>query len=148
MAEKIGLYYTQGMPQDTRALTENRLDEKVFLEQTDEVLNERRKILEEGLSKFKAGLFFFYFDNLDTVQHMFWRYIDSQHPLYEKDSLYSDTIFKYYEKIDQIIGEILKNIDKDTTLIVMSDHGFNSFRRTIHLNRWLLENGYLFLKKG
>lgn len=147
LAEKIGLYYTQGMPEDTWVLTENRLDEKAFLEQVDEVINERRMVLDEELKEFKTGLFFFYFDTLDIVQHMFWRYLDQQHPLYEKDSLYNNTIFRYYEKIDQIIGKILKSIDKDTTLIVISDHGFNSFRRAVHLNRWLLENGYLFLKE-
>ena len=148
LAEKIGLYYTQGMPHDTWALTEDRLDEKAFLEQVDEVLNEKKKILKEELKEFKGGLFFFYFDTLDAIQHMFWRYIDTQHPLYEKDSLYKDTIFRYYEKIDQIVGEILKSLDKNTTLIILSDHGFSSFRRAVHLNRWLLENGYLFLKEG
>jgi len=148
LAKRVGLYYTQGMPHDTWALTENRLDGKAFLELVDEILSERETILKEELKEFKGGLFFFYFDTLDPIQHMFWRYIDPQHLLYEKDSLYKDTIFRYYEKIDQIIGEILKSLDENTTLIILSDHGFNSFRRAIHLNRWLLENGYLFLKKG
>jgi predicted AlkP superfamily phosphohydrolase/phosphomutase len=31
----------------------------------------------------------------------------------------------------------------DTLLMVLSDHGFNSFRRGVDLNRWLEENGYL-----
>lgn len=148
LVKKIGPYYTQGMPHDTWALTEDRLDERTFLEQVDEILNEREKILKKELSRFKGGLFFFYFDTLDIIQHMFWRYLDPQHSLYEKDSLYQDTIFKYYEKIDRIIGDVLKNLDKDTTLIVLSDHGFNSFRRSIHLNRWLLENRLLFLNPG
>lgn len=148
LARKAGLYYTQGMPHDTWALTEGRIDEKAFLEITDEILRERENILIEELNKFKGGAFFFYFDTLDAVQHMFWRYIDREHPLYESDSLYRDTIFKYYERIDRIIGDILKKISSDTTLIVLSDHGFSSFRRSVHLNRWLMENGYLYLKEG
>jgi len=148
LSKKTGLYYTQGMPYDTWALTEDRLGEKAFLEQADEALNERIKILKKELNEFKAGAFFFYLDTLDAVQHMFWRYLDSGHSLYENDPLFKDTIYKYYEKIDQIIGDILKSINEDTTLIVLSDHGFNSFRRTVHLNRWLLESGYLFLKEG
>lgn len=148
LAKKIGLYYTQGMPYDTWALTENRLDEKVFLELADEILREREEILKKELKEFKRGVFFFYSETLDVIQHMFWRYLDSRHPLYEKDSLYQDTIFKYYEKIDRIIGGVLKGLDKNTTLIIISDHGFNSFRRAIHLNRWLKEFGYLFLKEG
>ena len=34
----------------------------------------------------------------------------------------------------------------DTVLMVISDHGFNSFRYGIDLNRWLEEHGYLKLK--
>jgi predicted AlkP superfamily phosphohydrolase/phosphomutase len=148
LAKKIGIYYTQGMPHDTWALTENRLDEKAFLELSDEIMNEKVNILTKELTEFKSGLFFFYFDTLDIIQHMFWRYTDSLHPLYENSPFYRGTIIKYYKKIDNIIGGILKKIDKDTTLIILSDHGFNSFRRSVHLNRWLLENGYLFLKEG
>lgn len=148
LAKKIGFYYTQGMPHDTWALTEDRLDEKTFLEQVDEILRENERILQDGLREFKGGVFFFYFETLDIIQHMFWRYLDARHPLYENSSLYKDTIFKYYERIDHIIGEVLKNLDRNITLIVLSDHGFSSFRKAVNLNRWLLENGYLFLKPG
>lgn len=147
LAKKIGSYYTQGMPHDTWALTEGRLGEEVFLEITDEILQEKKKILKEALKEFKGGLFFFYFDTLDAIQHMFWRYLEQRHPLYEASSDYKNTIFKYYEKIDQILGDVLKKISQDTTLIVLSDHGFSSFCKSVHLNRWLLENRFLFLKE-
>jgi predicted AlkP superfamily phosphohydrolase/phosphomutase len=148
LALKIGLYYTQGMPHDTWALSENRIDEKTFLEHTDEIFNEKEKILKEELKNFKTGLFFFYFDTLDAVQHMFWRYTDPEHPLYEKNSPYRDVIIDYYRKIDTLVGEILKNTDDQTLFLLMSDHGFSSFREAVHLNRWLLENGYLSLKES
>lgn len=148
LAKKIGLFYTQGMPHDTRALTEGRLDEEAFLEHVDEILRENERILDEGLKDFREGVFFYYFEVLDIIQHIFWCYLDTTHPLYEKNSPYRDTIYKYYEKMDKIIGGILKKLDKDATLIILSDHGFNSFRKAVHLNRWLLENGYLFLQEG
>ena len=135
LAKKIGPYYTQGMPHDTWALSEELLDEKTFLEQVDMVMDERKSILLEELEDFKKGLFFFYIDTLDVVQHMFWQSSKG-------------TIYSYYEKIDDTIGAVLKKLDKDTTLIILSDHGFNSFYRTVHLNRWLLENGFLALKQG
>jgi len=147
LAKKVGLYYTQGMPHDSWALTENRIDEETFLEHVDEIINEKEKILKEELKEFRRGVFFFYFDTLDIIQHMFWRYLDSRHPLYQEKSLYKDTVYKYYEKFDRILGEVLEIVDKDTTLIVLSDHGFGSFRRAVHLNRWLLENGFLVLKE-
>ncbi len=148
LAKKYGLYYTQGMPHDTWALTENRLDDQSFLELSDEIFRERSSILKGELRNFKKGLFFFYFDTLDAVQHMFWRYLDEENALYDPASAYKDTIFKYYQKIDRLIGDLSRDLSRDTILIILSDHGFGSFRRSVHLNRWLLENGYLSLQKG
>ncbi len=37
----------------------------------------------------------------------------------------------------------MKEIDPQTVLMVMSDHGFKPFRRAVELNRWLQQNGYL-----
>lgn len=148
LSAKTGPYHTQGMPHDTWALSDGRIDEQAFLEHVDDIFTERKKILDSGLNNFKGGLFFFYFDTLDVVQHMFWRYTDPQSPLYEKNSPYKDTTVNYYKKIDALVGEILKNSKPDTTILVISDHGFSSFRESVHLNRWLLENGYLVLEKG
>ncbi|TAM38063.1 hypothetical protein EPN54_04625 [bacterium] len=148
LVKKIGFFYTQGMPHDTWALTEGRLDEQAFLEQVDDILMENEKILNEGLKDFKNGAFFYYFEVLDAVQHMFWRYLDTTRPLYAKNSAYQDTIYKYYEKMDKIVGSLLKRLDRDTILIVLSDHGFGSFRKAVNINRWLLANGYLFLSEA
>lgn len=147
IARKIGLYYTQGMPNDTWVLSEELLDDKAFLEQVDTVLNERRYMLAEELKGFKEGLVFMYMDTLDTIQHMFWRHIDSSSPLFTANNLYKDIIYSYYEKIDNIVGDVLKKLDKDTTLIILSDHGFNSFHRAVNLNSWLMENGFLVLNR-
>lgn len=148
LAGKAGLFYTQGMPHDTWALSEDRINEKAFLEHTDIILAEREKILQEELKGFKKGVLFFYFEALDALQHMFWRYIDEKSPLYDKDSSYKDTIYAYYEKMDAILGRVLEKIDEDATLIVLSDHGFGPFRKSVHINRWLLDNGFLSLKSG
>lgn len=148
LAHKLGPYATQGMPHDTWGLSEDRLNEEAFLQETDALFAERRAILQEALAQFKGGLLFFYFDTLDAIQHMFWRFRDERHPLYEKNSAYADTINRYYEKFDQLTGELMARLDADTTLIVLSDHGCGPFRKAVHLNRWLKENGYLALKAG
>lgn len=148
IARKLGPFYTQGMPYDTWALSEERLSEDAFLKHADMIFEERKGILLNELDAFKKGTLFFYFGILDAIQHMFWRYIDEGHNLYEENSAYSDIIFKYYKKIDMILGEVLAGMDKDTVLIVLSDHGFESFRKSVHLNRWLLNNGYLVLQGG
>jgi len=141
VAKAAGLYHTQGMPHDTWALSEGLLDEKTFLEQADKILEERKAIILEEVKNFKNGFFFFYIDTLDSLQHMFWKNIGSRNP-------YENTVYEYYVKIDGIIGAILKGLDKDTIMIILSDHGFNSFQKAVHLNRWLMENNFLFLNGG
>jgi predicted AlkP superfamily phosphohydrolase/phosphomutase len=47
--------------------------------------------------------------------------------------------------MDKALGMVLPIVDDETTLIVISDHGFAPFDRSFNLNTWLLQNGYLFL---
>lgn len=140
LAKEIGLFYTQGMPYDTWALNERRIDEDVFLQQANFVLEEREKIFKKEFLKFRGGIFFFYFGYPDPIQHMFWHYRD------KRDSGYHRVVLACYKKMDEILGWVMDRIDKDTLLIVLSDHGFGSFRRAVHLNSWLRDNGLLYLK--
>ncbi len=148
IADQIGLYHTMGMPVDTWAVNEKRLSEKPLLEQISEILKEKKAMLAMELNRFPKGLLFCYFENPDIVQHMFWRFTDPQHPLYkpEEATLYKNTIDRWYQYMDEILGDVMQRISADDTLIVLSDHGFNTFRRTVHVNSWLRKNGYLELK--
>lgn len=148
LSQEIGLFHTQGMPFDTWSLNEKRLDEKQFLQQVNDVLLEREKMLALELQKFEKGVFYFYFEDPDIIQHMFWRYIDPQHPLYEPDasSEYRNMINTWYEKMDEILGRVMQQVGPQDTLLVLSDHGFDTYRRTVHLNSWLREQGFLELK--
>ncbi len=53
-----------------------------------------------------------------------------------------------YLQMDNILCKALERVDNETVLFVVSDHGFASFRRQVHLNRWLIENGYMHLKES
>ncbi len=147
LADRLGYFYTQGMPEDTKALDQDILHNDDFLAQSDIILKERLKILDYELKRFKRGLLFFYFGETDLVAHMFWRYMDKEHPGYKKEEarLYSEVLKHLYKRVDGILGEVMKRIDDKTTLIVMSDHGFGPFRRYFNLNTWLYKNGYLSL---
>jgi len=147
-ARKYGLYPTLGMPHDTWGLQEGKLSEGAFLDQVEGVLTSRQRILRAELNKFRGGVFFFYFDTLDIVQHMFYRYCDSSSPSFEDNARFREIINGYYEKIDSIVGEVVRSVPADTTVMVLSDHGFSPFRRQVHLNRWLEANGFLALKPG
>lgn len=148
LVDSIGLYHTQGMPFDTWAVNENRLDENALLEQIEEVYKEKKAMLDFELARLKEGVLFSYFECPDIIQHMFWRYRDTDHPLYNKDvqSDYKSEIQSWYKKMDNVLGDVLRKMDKKDVLIVLSDHGFGTFRRAVHINSWLRKNGYLELK--
>ena len=49
--------------------------------------------------------------------------------------------------MDNILGKVMDRVDDETAVMVFSDHGFSTFRRAVHLNSWLVENGYMALTK-
>src|SRR5262249_55646507 len=86
------------------------------------------------------------FDGSDRMQHMFWRYHDPHHPARpaEVPAEYAREVEDLYVRMDGLVGRTMaKCAGTDTLLVVMSDHGFTTFRRGVDLNRWLEGNGYL-----
>jgi predicted AlkP superfamily phosphohydrolase/phosphomutase len=148
LAEEVGEFYTQGIAEDTKALSDGVLDDKEYLQQARTVLAEHRRIFDAEFPRFKQGVFFFYFSSLDLNSHMLWRLMDAEYPGYEASlaGQNGSAIAEFYQQLDQVLGEVLPTIDKDTTLLVLSDHGFAPYYRSFNLNTWLLNNGYIKLK--
>ncbi len=148
LSEEVGEFYTQGIAEDTKALSDGVLDDKEFLEQSRTVLAEHRRIFDLQFPKFQKGVFFFYFSSLDLNSHMLWRLIDPEHPAYDATlaSQYGSVLQEFYQQMDQVLGEVLPKLNEHTTLLVLSDHGFAPYRRSFNLNTWLLNNGYVTLK--
>jgi predicted AlkP superfamily phosphohydrolase/phosphomutase len=148
IAEATGRYYTQGMPEDTGVLSAGVLTPTEFLEQAHIAMRELQNELPWVLSRFDKGLLFYYVGNGDLVSHMMWRPMDPGHPAYdaERDAPFADVVPSTYEVMDSMVSDALDQMGDDTLLIVMSDHGFTSWRRTFHLNAWLHQNGYLAVK--
>ena len=146
LAKQQGPYATLGLAEDTWALNEQVLHDEHFLQQCLDIDREREKMFFDGLNKVQQGLCVCVFDGTDRMQHMFWRYIDEEHPARPnpiQDKL-RNVMEDLYTRMDDLVGRTMaKCQDPDTMLMVISDHGFNTFRRGIDLNRWLEENGYL-----
>jgi predicted AlkP superfamily phosphohydrolase/phosphomutase len=150
LERQIGEFHTQGIAEDTKALSDGVLDDKEYLEQARTVLAEHRRAFDVEFPKFQRGLFFFYFSSLDLNAHMMWRLTDPQHPGYDAAlaAHYGTALEEFYEQIDQVLGEVLPKLDENTTLLVLSDHGFAPYRHSFNLNTWLLQNDYITLKDG
>jgi predicted AlkP superfamily phosphohydrolase/phosphomutase len=150
LAEEIGLFSTLGMAEDHNGLSNGRFDESAYLAQCELVLEERERLMRFELDRFIEGFFFLLYDTPDRVQHMLWRFRDPEHPFYDPDTAkqYSTAIEEHYARCDKLLSPVLDKTDENTLLIVLSDHGFNSFRRACDTNTWLFQNGMLALKNG
>jgi len=147
IVNNLGLFYTQGMAEDTKALTYGIFNDQEYWTQSQMVTADWFRAYRWHLDNFKSGFLFFYFSTLDLGQHMFWRYIDPKNPKHNEavNSRLNAPIEKLYQQMDQALGMALEKLNKDTTLIVMSDHGFAGFNRSFNLNSWLLDNDYAYL---
>jgi predicted AlkP superfamily phosphohydrolase/phosphomutase len=135
---QAGPYLSLGWPQDTTGLEEGFLSDEAFLDLCESVMLSRKRAFLHQLSEFKEGLLAVVFDSLDRVQHMFW-----------KDR--PDIIDLWYEKLDALFGGSFERIQdlhsSSARVLVVSDHGFTEFDFKAHLNRWLIEEGFLHPKQ-
>jgi predicted AlkP superfamily phosphohydrolase/phosphomutase len=149
LAKRQGPFATLGLAEDSWAVNEKALMDEGFIEQCLELDNEREKMFFDSLEAVLRGLCVCVFDGTDRLQHMFWRDIDEQHPARSASSQGRNVIEELYVRMDGLVGRTMEKCrQKGTLLLVVSDHGFNSFRYGVDLNRWLEENGFLALKNG
>ena len=150
LAKQHGRFATLGLAEDTWALNEGIIDEDAFLKQSYDIFKERKRHFMDALVKNPKGLTVGVFDTTDRIQHMFFRYLDLDHPANRnKDAeKHKDTIAELYRKMDDFIGEVINKIEKNDIIMVISDHGFKSFKWGVNLNSWLYKEGYLVLRNG
>jgi predicted AlkP superfamily phosphohydrolase/phosphomutase len=148
LSKLYGRYATLGLAEDTWALNEGVIDEGAFLDQTWKIHDEREKMFFDALEKTRKGLVVCVFDASDRIQHMFWRYIADDHPANKgKDTTeYAGALEDMYVRMDDLLGRTMECLGEDEVLFVISDHGFDAFKRGFNVNGWFRENGYLHLK--
>jgi hypothetical protein len=150
LAKKVGQYATLGLAEDTWALNEGVTDDATFLEQTYDIDKEREAMFFAALDRLESGSLVCVFDGTDRIQHMFWRDIEPGHPAGRgrADAPHRFAIRELYKHNDALVGRVRSRLREGDVLMVISDHGFTSFRRGVNLNQWLLREGFLALKPG
>jgi len=134
----VGPYLTLGWPQDTTGLEDGCINDDQFLGLCQSIFDQRIRILYYLMDDFDEGVLASIFDDLDRVQHMFFH-------------ARMDIVQEWYQRLDRFVGDIRTRVDGWTgkyRLLILSDHGFSDFRKKVHLNRWLRDNGYLHLQNG
>ena len=152
LAKKVGHFCTLGLAEDTWALNEGVTDDGTFLQQTYDIDRERQDMFFASLDRLRQGSLVCVFDATDRIQHMFWHYLEKDHPANNGDPIdqapHRKAIEEIYKHNDALVGKVMSQLKKDDVLMVLSDHGFSSFQRGVNLNGWLLKEGFLTLKEG
>jgi predicted AlkP superfamily phosphohydrolase/phosphomutase len=51
-----------------------------------------------------------------------------------------------YRRADGFVGDVLTRLDPGTPVLIVSDHGFHSWRKAVNLNTWLVQQGYMAIQ--
>jgi predicted AlkP superfamily phosphohydrolase/phosphomutase len=144
-AERLGPFYTTGFQEDHKARSNGIFTDDEYVRQAGIVLEERLALFDYAVDDYDDGLLFFYFSSSDLQSHIFWWDSDDKHPTRSdaEAKKYFGHIHRLYQRLDQVVGDLLDRYGSQATIFVMSDHGFANWGRQFNLNSWLRENGYL-----
>jgi len=117
----------------------------------DELFDEleyKAQVTEYLMTQYSWDAFFQYFWGTDRIQHELWHIIDDQHPRHDKQeaAAHKDRVYRYFSRVDEIVGRLIELAGKDVLVLIASDHGFGPAHKYCSLNLWLLQEGFLKLK--
>lgn len=143
LRDRIGYYNIY----PTETFAEGRRDS--FFEACDQLLDLRARTATHLMDTYHSDFFMVVIFDTDRVLHQLWHYLDPAHPWRDSGdgTDRSGPVVRYFQRVDEKIGEIISKADEDTLVIVLSDHGMGPAHNFIVLNNWLLDVGLLRLKR-
>jgi predicted AlkP superfamily phosphohydrolase/phosphomutase len=82
----------------------------------------------------------------DRLHHAFWRHFDPTHPQFVPGSPLAHVAVDYYRLLDERIGRLVERTDRQTAVVIASDHGSMSMHGCFCINQWLSTKGFLSLR--
>ena len=107
-----------------------RQDQVADLEQVRRQLELKERELLDLVRRDDWRLCLFVFKSLDVLCHR--PNLDLEGP----------EITALLRQLDGILGALVEAAGEDTSVVLLSDHGFRSYRRAFDLHRWLVEAGW------
>ncbi len=146
--ERLGPYRTLGWAEATWPLNEDRIDEKAFMDDLERAFDDRAQVILQRLDTRQWDLMVGVIESTDRVQHMMWRLIDPGHPMYDKAlaARFGNSIERVYRRCDDFVGDVMQRVDPATPILIVSDHGFHTFRYSVNLNTWLVQEGFMAIQ--
>jgi len=153
LARRLGPMKTQGWPEDTFARNDRVTDDVTMYEEIRDTYRAHERLCLDRLDRSGASLLSMVFTATDRMQHMFFRYRDPGHPAHDPEEIadfkertdVDDPILESYRWMDDTVAAVMERLAPEDILILVSDHGFHSFRQGVNLNTWLMREGYLTL---
>ena len=130
-----------------RTNDKQRLKEEIF-----EMSRKQWQVVRWLLTEQEWDYFHFVDIGLDRMHHGFWSYFDPSHVHFQPGNPYQNAIPEYYGWLDEQIGGVLELLnkellDKDTIVLVVSDHGAQRLDGGFAINEWLIREGLLVLNE-
>ena len=121
-----------------------------FLERLYRVTAIHLRTLDLLRSKERWDAWMAVFSGTDAIQHVMWRFVDPRSVMYDarRAERFAPEVLRFFQEMDRALGQLLDTLDRDTVLLLVSDHGFGPVHKWFHVNTWLLEEGYIVLKPG
>jgi len=130
-------------------------DEEAFVADLLALMEQRARYALRLMQDYEWDFFMVHFVALDAAQHALWKFVDPTHPRYDPHSevetaagqRYGNSLLTLYQKADAILARLWEQTGPDDVLLVMSDHGFGPLHGTVNLNNFLLQRGFVHLKR-
>jgi predicted AlkP superfamily phosphohydrolase/phosphomutase len=147
-------------------------DEEAFVADLLALMEQRARYALRLMQDHEWDFFMVHFVALDAAQHALWKFVDPSSPprlggteggpRYDPHSevetaaaqrygrfrqAQPKSLLTLYQKADAILARLWEQIGPDDVLLVMSDHGFGPLHGTVNLNNFLLQRGFLHLKR-
>ncbi len=108
-------------------------DEVSFYKDALKVTKKRGRAAEYLMKHISCDFNMVVFTSPDRIHHLLWNK--------------RETVESYWEELDKVLGKLLEAVGQETTVFVVSDHGFGPLKKTFFVNEWLRRNGFLKAKR-
>ena len=121
-------------------------DLKTFIQRTKDVTEQLAETSLKIYKNYRPDLLFLTFLTLDRIKHFLWRFTDEEDIYYPGENPSKEVIKDFYLVFDRIIGSFRNLMDKDTSLLIISDHGHRRrCSKCLNLNEVLRTKGFLVI---
>jgi predicted AlkP superfamily phosphohydrolase/phosphomutase len=118
---------------------------EAYLQEALDITGKRIRACEWLLDNTDWDLFASVWVSVDRTQHCLSQYVAPDHPEHARlrDTPVAAKVRGVYRQLDDAIGSFLSRTRDDDLVIFMSDHGFQSCTRALHMDHLLRRLGYL-----